>query len=520
MDKSPTNPHRPAARPRIRAAEYLRMSTERQIYSIDNQRDAIRNYANVMGYDIVATYEDPGRSGLSLVGRPGLRRLLEDVESRRADFETVVVYDVSRWGRFQNTDESATYEYRCQMAGVRIEFCAELFVNDGSIGSDVLKAIKRSMAAEYSRMLSNRVFAGQCRIVALGFSGGGPAGYGFRRLLVDGSGNPKAMLHRNERKGLASDRVILVPGPKEEVLTVRWMFNQFVKGKTEAEIAAALNARGLVTERGRPWTKACVATILTGEKYIGNSVWNRISHRLLHDRVRNPPSAFVRADNVIEPLVTRALFERAQAIRRARAYLKPDEELLADLKKLLKQRGRLSSPIIDAAPFCHSASIYVHRFGSMKAAYQLIGYDASANYRKLDVSNRLNQIRQQTIDDLMSNIAKAGGFARYDPKTKLMRVNDEFSVAIWIARRRIIVTGYPRWIFWNRGLVGPDVTILIRMKSDHQTVRDFLIAPVHEAQSAPRMLNANNGVRLDAFLFASLDPVVEMARREPISAIP
>ncbi|RAZ88778.1 recombinase family protein [Mesorhizobium hawassense] len=497
------------------------MSTERQIYSIDNQRDAIRNYANVMGYDIVATYEDPGRSGLSLMGRPGLKRLLEDVESRRADFETVVVYDVSRWGRFQNTDESASYEYRCQIAGVRIEFCAELFVNDGSIGSDVLKAIKRSMAAEYSRMLSNRVFAGQCRIVALGFSGGGPAGYGFRRLLVDGSGNPKAMLHRNERKGLASDRVILVPGPENELSTVRWMFNQFVKkGKTEAEIATALNARGLVTERGRSWTKACVGTILASEKYIGNNVWNRISHRLLHDRVRNPPSAFVRADNVIEPLVTRALFDRAQAIRRARAYLKPDEELLADLTKLLKARGKLSSPIIDAAPGCHSASIYSHRFGSMKAAYQLIGYDASANYRKLDVSNRLNQIRQQIIEDLMSGIRRVGGSALYEPRRKLMRVNEEFSVAIWIARYRIIVTGYPRWIFWNRGLVGPDVTILIRMKPDHQTVRDFLIAPAPEAQSALRMLKADNGVRLDAFLFPSLDPVVEMARRDSISAAP
>jgi hypothetical protein len=376
------------------------------------------------------------------------------------------------------------------------------------------------MAAEYSRMLSNRVFVGQSRIVALGFSGGGPAGYGFRRLLVDGSGNPKAMLHRNERKGLASDRVILVPGPKNEISTVRWMFNQFVKGKTEAEIATALNARGLVTERGKPWTKACVSTILKSEKYIGNNVWNRISHKLLHDRVRNPPSAFVRADNVIEPLVTRALFDRAQAIRRARAYLKPDEELLADLTKLLKERGRLSSPIIDAAPFCHSANIYVHRFGSMKAAYQLIGYDASANFLKRDVSNRLKQIRQQVVEELMSKIDKAGGSALYDPKTSLMRVNEEFSVAIWIARYRIIVTGYPRWIFWNRRLVGPDVTILIRMEPDHQTVRDFLIAPAHEAQSALRMLNANNGVRLDAFLFASLDPVVEMARREPISAIP
>ncbi|MEI9406871.1 recombinase family protein [Mesorhizobium sp. Cs1330R2N1] len=332
---------------------------------------------------------------------------------------------------------------------------------------------------------------------------------------------PRQCFVATSEKGLASDRVILVPGPKDEISTVRWIFNQFVtKGKTEAEIATALNARGLVTERGRPWTKACVGTILASEKYIGNNVWNRISHRLLHDRVRNLPSAFVRADNVIEPLVSRALFDRAQAIRRARAYLKPDEELLADLSKLLQERGKLSSPIIDAAPGCHSASIYSHRFGSMKAAYQLIGYDASANYRKLDVSNRLKQIRQHIVEDLISNIGKAGGSALYDPKTNLMRVNEEFSVAIWIARYRTIVTGYPRWIFRNRGLVGPDVTILIRMEPDHDTVRDFLIAPAHEARSAHRMLKADNGTRLDAFLFASLNPVVEMARRQSISAIP
>jgi DNA invertase Pin-like site-specific DNA recombinase len=40
----------------------------------------------------------------------GFSKLLADVESGNADFETVVVYDVSRWGRFQNIDESAAYE--------------------------------------------------------------------------------------------------------------------------------------------------------------------------------------------------------------------------------------------------------------------------------------------------------------------------------------------------------------------------------------------------------------------------
>ncbi|WP_245276606.1 recombinase family protein [Mesorhizobium sp. L2C085B000] len=254
--------------PRVRAAQYVRMSTEHQTYSIDNQADAIRDYADIMAYDIVATYEDLGRSGLNLGGRPGLQKLLADVESGRADFETVVVYDVSRWGRFQNIDESAAYEYRCQMAGVRIEFCAEQFANDGSIGSDVLKAIKRSMAAEQSRMLSQKVFIGQARLIRLGFRQGGKAGFGLRRLLVDQHGRSKCILSSHEYKSQQTDRIVLVLGPPDEIATVKWIFSHFVRTrKTELEMARLLNKRGVLSDLGRPWTRESVHSVLTNENY-------------------------------------------------------------------------------------------------------------------------------------------------------------------------------------------------------------------------------------------------------------
>jgi DNA invertase Pin-like site-specific DNA recombinase len=93
----------------------------------------------------------------------------------------VLVYDVSRWGRFQDVDESAYYEYICKRANVSIHYCAEQFENDGSLSSSLLKTIKRTMAGEYSRELSVKVFAGQCRLIERGFRQGGPAGYGLRR---------------------------------------------------------------------------------------------------------------------------------------------------------------------------------------------------------------------------------------------------------------------------------------------------------------------------------------------------
>ncbi len=175
----------------VLAAEYVRMSTEHQKYSTENQGTAIRQYAAKRNFEIVRTYADEGKSGLKIEGRHGLRRLLDDVESRNTNFNVVLVYDISRWGRFQDADESAYYEYQCKRAGIRVEYCAEPFENDGSMGSDIQKMLKRKMAGEYSRELSVKVFAGQSTLIEKGFRQGGPAGFGLRRLLIDEKGVAK-----------------------------------------------------------------------------------------------------------------------------------------------------------------------------------------------------------------------------------------------------------------------------------------------------------------------------------------
>ena len=104
-----------------RAAEYVRMSTEHQQYSTENQADAIRRYAVQRGIEIVRTYADEGKSGLSIGGREALKRLIDDVKDGKADFKAILVYDVSRWGRFQDADEGAYYEYLCRRAGIAVK---------------------------------------------------------------------------------------------------------------------------------------------------------------------------------------------------------------------------------------------------------------------------------------------------------------------------------------------------------------------------------------------------------------
>lgn len=94
---------------KVRAAEYVRMSTEHQQYSTENQADKIREYAAQNNLEIVRTYADEGRSGLNIDGSPSLKQLIKDAESGTADFSLLLVYDVSRWGRFQDADEAAYY---------------------------------------------------------------------------------------------------------------------------------------------------------------------------------------------------------------------------------------------------------------------------------------------------------------------------------------------------------------------------------------------------------------------------
>ena len=198
------------------AAKYVRMSTEHQQYSIDNQADAISRYAREHNMEIVRTYVDSGKSGLTIQHRPGLRQLIADVEGGSAGYAAILVYDVSRWGRFQDVDESAFYEYQCRRAKIALHYCAESFSNDGSALAALVKTLKRTMAAEYSRELSAKTFAGKSRLTELGFRQGGMAGYGFRRLLLDENGNPKFVLLFVRTKAVGRIREHESTDPKEK----------------------------------------------------------------------------------------------------------------------------------------------------------------------------------------------------------------------------------------------------------------------------------------------------------------
>ena len=487
------------------AVAYVRMSTDHQKYSTENQLEVIKTYAASRGLEIVRLYEDSGRSGLRLDGRQALQKLMADVLSGDADFTAILVYDVSRWGRFQDADEGAYHEHVCSRAGIRVHYCGEQFENDGSIGSNLLKTVKRVMAGEYSRELSVKVFAGQCRLVELGFRQGGAPGFGLRRVLIDEHRSAKGELGRGDRKSLQTDRVVLVPGPKHEVETVNLMFQQFVdQGRSETEIAAALNNRGEVTDLERQWTRATVHQILTNEKYIGNNVYNKVSYKLKQRRVVNSRDMWIRAEGAYPSVVDQALFNRARAIIDARSRHYSNEELLGLLRSLLEQQGSLSGLIIDEQEQMPSSSAYRNRFGSLLRAYELVGYAPDRDYRYIEINRRLRELHPHLLTEIVAGIREAGGSVQRNPINDLLLINGEFAASVVIARSHTTIGGSLRWRIRLDSGLAPDVTLAIRMDELNEAPLDYYVLPSIDMNIPRLQLSGQNGLSLDCYRFDSL----------------
>jgi DNA invertase Pin-like site-specific DNA recombinase len=508
-------PHKemPPDRPLIRAAQYVRMSTEHQEHSTDNQEAAIARYAEQHGYDIVRTYADEGKSGLSLEGRDALKRLLDDIEQGLADFAVLLVYDVSRFGRFQDPDEAALYELQCKRAGIRVHYCAEQFENDGTIGSSIIKTVKRAMAGEYSRELSVKVFAGQSHLIGLGFRQGGAPGFGLRRMLVDQAGTLKGELARCEQKSIATDRVILVPGPSDEVAIVRGIYRDFVEGRSEREIAATLNTRGVLTDLGRSWTRGTIHEILINEKYIGNNVWGRTSFKLKRQHVRNAPEDWVRADGAFDAIVDTGVFEQAQAIIAARSARLTDEEVLDKLREILSARGTLSGLIIDETENCPSSSTFQTRFGSLLRAYALVGFTPAHDYRYLETNRSLRRLHPSVVQSIIDGVLASGGSVIQSPDTDLLWINSEISVAVVIARCKLTAGGSARWKIRLDAPHRPDLTIAVRMDGNNAHPHDYYLLPQLDMREAVLRMAEHNGLSLDAYRYTSLDAFYALTAR-------
>lgn len=495
----------------LKGALYIRMSTDLQVESPENQSRQMQIYAETYGIEIVKAYADLGVSGITVDKREQFLALVDDIENGRNQFDIVLYLDESRWGRFMDSRDADYYRMRLERKNVVCQACDKPLTFTNSIADRIMIMLKDESASDYSRQLSRKVFVGQCNLIQKGYRQGGSAGFGLRRMLLDESGNYKQELGFGQRKSLLTERVILIPAPQPEVDKVLWMYDQFITGSSEKEIADQLNAEGWVTDFGRPWTREAVHEILTNEKYIGNNLFNRTSAKLKAKLTPNPEREWVRKDGAFAPIVDTERFFKTQAILRARHRVISNDEMLESLKNLRMQRGRLSAMIIDETEGMPPSSLYGQRFGGLLRAYHLIGYIPKHDYRYIEINRFLRALHGDIMVDTISRLESICGrrFAA-DHETNLLEINHNLFISIEISRCFRTSTGKCRWkIRFDTGL-RPDITIAVRMNLHNEKIYDYYILPSLEfGEESLKLCEKNHGL-LDSFRTNSLDYILNM----------
>lgn len=481
-----------------RAVAYARMSTDRQTLSIAQQLAAIGVYAETHDLEITRTFLDEGKSGLALQGRTGLRALLAEVVSGAADFGTVLVLDVSRWGRFQDVDESAHYEFLCRQAGVKIIYCAEPFSQDGSPLASVIKGMKRAMAAEYSRELSTKVHAAHCRIFASGYKAGGKPGYGFRRAAFSASGEHKQNLRDGERKPAISDRVKIIAGKTAEAEVVRRIYQLFLNDRLgDTAIARLLNSEGVPNDRGSKWNPNAVKYVLTSPKYCGVMRFNQTSQRLATRKVQNPSSLWINVKGAFDPIVPEADYLAAQAERARRRQTPTDKEILEHIRRLYLEQGRVDAKLISKARLGLTHRGIIERFGGLTAAYVAAGIPTS----NAMVGAQLRSAKCGMVSALLKRVTvlaeTRGATWTQLGRSPVIEINDSIKVKVAIACSNHARAGRVRWRMRLRDRNTADYVLCARLDVTNTAIQDYWLIPVWEycvvdLWLAPHLIHVNS----------------------------
>ncbi|MCW2107658.1 UNVERIFIED_ORG: DNA invertase Pin-like site-specific DNA recombinase [Rahnella aquatilis] len=498
-----------------RAAQYLRMSTLNQEFSLDNQAHFIKQYAQEHNYEIVHTYDDAGKSGVTTSGRHDFNRLIDDVIFKEINIEAVLVYDVSRFCRFEDPLEGIYYKYLVEKQGVKVIFCADN-IPDNFIESPFFLLMLMYSAGSYSKNLSQKVLAGHINLVNKGYYQGGIPGYGLIRTLVDNNNQFKMSLHTGERKSLTTDRVVLSPGKKEEIQLVKRIFDMFIfKGLNEYLIAVKLNREGYKYSDGSHWNRSRIHAILINVRYTGEYIYNRNSTKLQSKKTKNPESKWVRHESFFKPIISVDKFNLAQEIIKDRSRQMSNDDILVYLKNKLSENGKISGFIIDQDSAGPSSSVVASRFGGLINAYKLIGYTPEIDYSFLAINESLRIRHNKLLSEIKTKLIKMDISISGD---MMVSVNKSLKFSIVLSRCRKKGKEKYQWIVRLDRSLDADLNIVVRMNSLNTEPVDYFILPSLENFEKDIKIKENNKMLFELYRFDNLDILFDMLNPKIVEA--
>ena len=156
---------------------YLRVSTEMQVdgYSLEAQKNCLKKFAEREELVIAGVYEDAGKSGKSIEGRPAFRRMLSDIESG-AEIDYVMVYKLSRFGR--NAADILNSLELLQTYDVNL-ICIEEGIDSSQTSGKLLISVLSAVSEIERENILEQTMNGRREKARQGKWNGGPAPYGY-----------------------------------------------------------------------------------------------------------------------------------------------------------------------------------------------------------------------------------------------------------------------------------------------------------------------------------------------------
>lgn len=161
-----------------------------------------------------------------------------------------------------------------------------------------------------------------------------------------------------------------------------------------------------------------------------------------------------------------------------------------------------------------ATSIYARRFGSLIRAYQMVGFTPERDYHYLEVNRVLRKLHPEIVASTEGKIVDLGGSVFRDPVTDLLRINDEFTVSLVLARCQNRENTQNRWkVRFDTGL-GPDITVAVRLDPSNTAPLDYYLLPGLDFCKPRISLADQNPIEFESYHFDTLDYLYGMAKRE------
>jgi hypothetical protein len=217
-----------------------------------------------------------------------------------------------------------------------------------------------------------------------------------------------------------------------------------------------------------------VNSILTNEKYVGHSVFNRTSYKLKKRPVKNPPEMWIRKENAFTALVPMDIFAKAQATRAERHRRRTDEELLQILRDIHTKHGKISALLIAQHAASPSSQTFKYHFGTLANAYRLAGVASSEHFSYVESRRALRTIRGELVTQVMELASQAGAITALADGQDRLLINGSLLVKVMAVRCQSEGAGY-RWRLRTSLAVGADFVIAAQMDQTNRQVTHYYL---------------------------------------------